>query len=92
MLFPDLIGVWILHCHIGWHLGAGFAGVIVMQPSVLKTRTLPTANQALCSGATAANIDTIEPGRRKRSSIMRPIGYQILNRSGSLNRQIPSKG
>ncbi|PLW47165.1 hypothetical protein PCASD_02319 [Puccinia coronata f. sp. avenae] len=56
-------GVWILHCHIGWHLAAGFAGVVVMQPSVISQFKIPAANQALCSGRTSSNINTTEPGR-----------------------------
>ncbi|KNZ43745.1 uncharacterized protein VP01_990g3 [Puccinia sorghi] len=56
-------GVWILHCHIGWHLAAGFAGVVVMQPSAVSKFQIPPANQALCSGRTSSNINTTEPGR-----------------------------
>ncbi|EGG10979.1 multi-copper oxidase laccase-like protein [Melampsora larici-populina 98AG31] len=66
-IVADNPGVWILHCHIGWHLGAGFAGVFVMNPAAVSQFTIPAANQALCDGATAATIDEIEPGRRKRS-------------------------
>ncbi|EGG02374.1 multi-copper oxidase laccase-like protein [Melampsora larici-populina 98AG31] len=62
----DNPGVWILHCHIGWHLGAGFAGVIVMNPTSLSSIKLPAANQALCDGETPETTDEIEPGRRKR--------------------------
>jgi len=56
-------GVWILHCHIGWHLAAGFAGVVVMQPAAVAKFKIPAANQALCSGRTSSNINTTEPGR-----------------------------
>ncbi|KAI9623707.1 hypothetical protein H4Q26_014434, partial [Puccinia striiformis f. sp. tritici PST-130] len=56
-------GVWILHCHIGWHLAAGFAGVVVMQPSAISKFRIPPANQALCAGKTSSNINTTEPGR-----------------------------
>ncbi|EGG02349.1 multi-copper oxidase laccase-like protein [Melampsora larici-populina 98AG31] len=66
-IVADNPGVWILHCHIGWHLGAGFAGVFVMNPAAVSKFKIPAANQALCDGATAATIDEIEPGRRKRS-------------------------
>lgn len=41
-------GVWIIHCHIDWHLSAGFAGMLVIQPEVLKQTVLPQANQDLC--------------------------------------------
>ncbi|KAH9446217.1 hypothetical protein Pst134EB_024036 [Puccinia striiformis f. sp. tritici] len=44
----DNPGVWIIHCHIDWHLAAGFAGVLVIQPDALKQATLPPANQGLC--------------------------------------------
>ncbi|EGG00260.1 multi-copper oxidase laccase-like protein [Melampsora larici-populina 98AG31] len=72
----DNPGCWILHCHIGWHLGAGFAGVVVMNPTSLSSLTLPAANQALCDGATTETIDDIEPGRRKRS-LPRQATYQL---------------
>ncbi|MBW0501215.1 hypothetical protein O181_040930 [Austropuccinia psidii MF-1] len=43
-------GVWFWHCHMGWHLGAGFAAVIVLQPAELAQWQLPVPNQALCVG------------------------------------------
>ncbi|KAG0151279.1 hypothetical protein CROQUDRAFT_651510 [Cronartium quercuum f. sp. fusiforme G11] len=62
----EQFGPFILHCHIGWHLAAGFAGIVVMQPSKLAQVTLPWKNQKLCCGKTKANQDTTEPGRRRR--------------------------
>ncbi|WAR61333.1 hypothetical protein PtB15_12B18 [Puccinia triticina] len=44
----DNPGVWILHCHIDWHLAAGFAGMLVIQPDILTQTVLPQANQGLC--------------------------------------------
>ncbi|PLW48883.1 hypothetical protein PCASD_02822 [Puccinia coronata f. sp. avenae] len=44
----DNPGVWIIHCHIDWHLAAGFAGMLVIQPDVLKKTILPQANKGLC--------------------------------------------
>ncbi|PLW46972.1 hypothetical protein PCANC_06515 [Puccinia coronata f. sp. avenae] len=44
----DNPGVWMIHCHIDWHLAAGFAGMLVIQPDILKQTTLPQANQDLC--------------------------------------------
>ncbi|EGG07886.1 multi-copper oxidase laccase-like protein [Melampsora larici-populina 98AG31] len=41
-------GVFMLHCHVGWHLGSGFAGVLVMQPRILSTWQEPAVNRALC--------------------------------------------
>lgn len=61
----DNPGVWILHCHIGWHLGAGFAGMIVMQPSILRKQSAPPENQNLCRGIPREEINRIEPGLRK---------------------------
>ncbi|KAH9818044.1 multi-copper oxidase laccase-like protein [Melampsora americana] len=56
-------GVWILHCHIGWHLAAGFAGVFVIQPKVLSTYQEPELNQALCkNGFESSNQNETEPG------------------------------
>ncbi|EGG02224.1 multi-copper oxidase laccase-like protein [Melampsora larici-populina 98AG31] len=60
------VGPFILHCHIGWHLAAGFAGIVVMQPSKLAQITLPVENQRLCIGKNFSNQNEIEPGRRKR--------------------------
>ncbi|EGG02257.1 multi-copper oxidase laccase-like protein [Melampsora larici-populina 98AG31] len=56
-------GVWILHCHISFHLAAGFAGVIVMQPSEIAKMTLPAENQALCSAANPQNVENTTPGQ-----------------------------
>lgn len=44
----DNPGVWFFHCHLGWHLGAGFAGVVVIQPEALSRMELPPKNRALC--------------------------------------------
>ncbi|KAA1094152.1 sphingosine N-acyltransferase lac1 [Puccinia graminis f. sp. tritici] len=62
----DNPGVWILHCHLGWHLGAGFAGMVVMQPSVLRQKTAPEGNQRLCRAISPQDLDIIEPGKRRR--------------------------
>lgn len=77
-LVADNPGVWILHCHIGWHLGAGFAGVIVMQPDVLAQRILPAANGALCNTVTPTTVNITEPGRRRRS-IAQQHGYKMYS-------------
>ncbi|EGG01109.1 multi-copper oxidase laccase-like protein [Melampsora larici-populina 98AG31] len=56
-------GVWILHCHIGWHLAAGFAGVFVMQPNLLSTYQEPELNRNLCkNGLQSSNQNETEPG------------------------------
>lgn len=55
-------GVWTLHCHVGWHLGSGFAGVIVMQPRVLSTWQEPALNRAMCRVTPGSHPDDTEPG------------------------------
>jgi len=65
-VLADNPGVWILHCHLGWHLAAGFAGMFVMQPSVLRNMTAPEGNQELCRAIAPEDIDEIEPGKRRR--------------------------
>ncbi|KAA1093180.1 sphingosine N-acyltransferase lac1 [Puccinia graminis f. sp. tritici] len=49
-------GVWFFHCHLGWHLGAGFAGVVVLQPDVLAQWQLPPQSRALCQVQNPINI------------------------------------
>ncbi|CAH7689407.1 multi-copper oxidase laccase-like protein [Phakopsora pachyrhizi] len=58
-------GVWILHCHIGWHLAGGFAGVIVIQPDKLSKMVLPQENRELCRAKNYINRDQTELGRRQ---------------------------
>ncbi|KAG1872898.1 laccase [Suillus subalutaceus] len=46
----DNSGPWFLHCHIDWHLDAGFAIVMAESPSETRThlKGLPTAWENLC--------------------------------------------
>jgi FtsP/CotA-like multicopper oxidase with cupredoxin domain len=60
-LHTNIPGIWMMHCHVGWHLGNGFAGAIVVQPSVISTFNIPQANKNLCLAAPANNSET-EPG------------------------------
>jgi len=60
-LRADIPGAWIVHCHIGWHLASGFAGVLVVQPDVIKGFQIPQENLDLCK-ARVGPLDTIEPG------------------------------
>ncbi|KNE97251.1 hypothetical protein PSTG_09514 [Puccinia striiformis f. sp. tritici PST-78] len=48
-------GVWFFHCHLGWHLGAGFAGVVVLQPDVVAQMQLPPKSRALCQSQDVAD-------------------------------------
>lgn len=47
-VFANNPGVWFFHCHMGWHLASGFAGVIIMHAEFLRKIKLPSDNQALC--------------------------------------------
>ncbi|CAH7673096.1 multi-copper oxidase laccase-like protein [Phakopsora pachyrhizi] len=47
-VIADNPGVWLLHCHLGWHFHQGFAGIFVSQPNVVSQTVLPMANQNLC--------------------------------------------
>ncbi|KAI7967708.1 hypothetical protein MJO29_000985 [Puccinia striiformis f. sp. tritici] len=60
-LQADVPGAWIVHCHIGWHIAAGFAGVVIVQPDVIKNFEIPQDNLDLCA-ARVGPLDTIEPG------------------------------
>ncbi|KNE91270.1 hypothetical protein PSTG_15294 [Puccinia striiformis f. sp. tritici PST-78] len=48
-LQADVPGAWIVHCHIGWHIAAGFAGVVIVQPDVIKNFEIPQDNLDLCA-------------------------------------------
>ncbi|KAA1127516.1 sphingosine N-acyltransferase lac1 [Puccinia graminis f. sp. tritici] len=60
-LHADIPGAWIMHCHIGWHIAGGFAGVVVVQPEAISRFVIPDQNLALCDARTEP-VDTIEPG------------------------------
>ncbi|KAI0033491.1 Cupredoxin [Vararia minispora EC-137] len=66
----DNPGVWVLHCHIAWHLAEGFLGVVVSNPSAIGSMTIPTAVTDLCSERPAGvSIYETEPGRRRRDVV-----------------------
>lgn len=45
----DNPGVWAFHCHIDWHLSAGFFATMVEAPIELqKTETVPGDNYEVC--------------------------------------------
>jgi FtsP/CotA-like multicopper oxidase with cupredoxin domain len=65
----DLPGVWILHCHIAWHLAQGFLGAIVARPNAIAALHIPDSVTNLCAARpSTVSLNTTEPGR-KRSSI-----------------------
>lgn len=60
-VIADIPGAWLVHCHIGWHLAGGFAGVVTVQPEAIKQFQIPQKNLDLCK-ARVGPLDTIEPG------------------------------
>ncbi|MBW0486398.1 hypothetical protein O181_026113 [Austropuccinia psidii MF-1] len=64
-LHADIPGAWIMHCHIGWHIAGGFAGVVVVQPKAIEKFRVPQVNLDLCQ-ARVGPLDTIEPGASKK--------------------------
>ena len=46
----DNPGIWLMHCHIDWHLAIGFNSVFIEAPDQLvgKYQNIPAANLALC--------------------------------------------
>lgn len=65
-LAASVPGVWPLHCHIAWHLSAGFMAALVVHPAAIAQRRLWTpASEALCKAGLAqgAHLTDTEPGR-----------------------------
>lgn len=62
-VLADIPGVWTMHCHIGWHLAGGFAGVVVVQPDRIKQFKIPDQNKSLCKNI-KGSLNQYEPGRR----------------------------
>ncbi|ETW83287.1 multicopper oxidase [Heterobasidion irregulare TC 32-1] len=83
----DNPGVWVLHCHIAWHLAEGFLGLIVSNPNGIAALDYPDSIQALCNARpSGVSIDTTEPGRRKRGEIDTLIGGDIVKRGAMGSR------
>jgi len=63
-------GVWPFHCHIDWHMAAGFFAVFVEAPELLPTLTIPGDHISICavgtgvpcSGSSLSNAWTIGGG------------------------------
>ncbi|WAQ88008.1 hypothetical protein PtA15_9A133 [Puccinia triticina] len=60
-ILADIPGAWIMHCHIGWHIAGGFAGIVVVQPDAVRRFEIPEESIALCDSRTEP-MDAIEPG------------------------------
>ncbi|THU94130.1 hypothetical protein K435DRAFT_669017 [Dendrothele bispora CBS 962.96] len=72
----DNPGVWVLHCHIAWHLAEGFLGIVVSRPNGIADIDFPSSMDDLCSARPDfVSIDTTEPGRRRRAW---PINFADL--------------
>ncbi len=57
-------GIWIIHCHMEWHVDAGLTATLVEAPLMLQAQTFPLEMIQLClaqnsttSGNAAGNID-----------------------------------
>lgn len=41
-------GVWIIHCHMEWHIDAGLTATIIEAPTQLQAQTFPPAMEQIC--------------------------------------------
>jgi iron transport multicopper oxidase len=46
----DNPGVWIIHCHMEWHVDAGLTATIIEAPTQLQAQTFPPAMEQICDG------------------------------------------
>ncbi|TXT15210.1 uncharacterized protein COLE_01403 [Cutaneotrichosporon oleaginosum] len=58
-LITDDPGVWPIHCHIGWHVGVGKLGVLVVRPDDIRRQTFPGPWEGLCAGKDPNEIDYV---------------------------------
>ncbi|CAG8745953.1 9472_t:CDS:1, partial [Dentiscutata heterogama] len=45
----DNPGVWLMHCHMHWHLIKGMALQLIELPSKIKNMTVPEDDFAFCA-------------------------------------------
>ena len=57
-------GVWIIHCHMEWHVDAGLTATLIEAPTQLQAQTFPPAMAQICkdqqlgvTGNAAGNVD-----------------------------------
>ena len=55
----DLPGLWLLHCHIDWHIAKGLGVVLEVAPQLDEERPVSTPTEA------AAPIEHQEPPRHR---------------------------
>ncbi|EGG11671.1 multi-copper oxidase laccase-like protein [Melampsora larici-populina 98AG31] len=53
----DLVGVWMMHCHMGWHLSG------VVHPDDIKKMKIPERSRAMCNVPGGGSRDQTQPGR-----------------------------
>ena len=60
----DNPGVWIIHCHMEWHIDAGLTATLIEAPTRLQAQTFPPAMAQICkdqntavAGNAAGNAD-----------------------------------
>jgi iron transport multicopper oxidase len=60
----DNPGVWIIHCHMEWHIDAGLTATIIEAPTQLQAQTFPPAMAQICidqkygiAGNAVGNVD-----------------------------------
>ncbi|BEI84830.1 hypothetical protein CcaverHIS002_0502310 [Cutaneotrichosporon cavernicola] len=63
-VITDDPGVWPIHCHIGWHVGVGKLGVLVVRPDDIRKDNYPPQWDGLCAGKDPNEIDYV-----RRSSL-----------------------
>ncbi|KAK7458870.1 hypothetical protein VKT23_009880 [Stygiomarasmius scandens] len=77
----DNPGVWVLHCHIAWHLAEGFLGMVVSNPNSIAEIDFPDSVTNLCGARPDfVDEDTTEPGRRRRRAL--PDANAVAQQAG----------
>lgn len=44
----DNPGVWLIHCHMEWHVTAGLTATLIEAPKQLQQQSMPSAQRAIC--------------------------------------------
>jgi len=84
----DLPGVWVLHCHIAFHLAEGFLGIVVARPDAIAALDIPSSVTELCAERPSdVSVDTTEPGRKRSSWDDNNSISRRANKHFALNRR-----
>ncbi|KAG0143360.1 hypothetical protein CROQUDRAFT_678661 [Cronartium quercuum f. sp. fusiforme G11] len=57
-VLADLPGAWMMHCHMGWHLGVGFGGVVIVQRDKIAQFDIPQRSRTLCTNRGTSGGET----------------------------------